>query len=125
MKKVVKTENAPMPGGHFSQGIIHNGILYTAGQVGQTVEKVMKQDSIEEETRQIMRNLSEVAKAGGTTLDNALKTTIYITSLEYFKGVNNAYKEFMLNNPPARSTVVISNLAVGARVEIDMIIAIP
>ena len=124
MKKIIITDNAPIPGGHFSQGTVFNNILYTAGQIGQTIDGTMIQDSIDAETTQIMKNLGEVAKAAGTTLDNALKTTIYITSLDYFKGVNTAYKKFIPENPPSRSTVVIRDLAKGARVEIDMIIAI-
>ncbi len=122
--QTVITENAPIPGGHFSQGKIFNNILYTAGQIGQNINKEMQLDSIATEVNQIMRNLSAVAEAAGTELKNTLKTTIYITELQFFKQVNEAYKVFFPENPPARSTVVVKDLAVGARVEIEAIIAI-
>lgn len=125
MLQYVKTENAPIPGGHFSQGVIKGDLLFTAGQIGQTVEKVMIQETVEDEVRQIMKNLSEVAKAAGTALENAIKTTIFITNISQFKQINAAYSEFFPENPPARSTVEVANLAVGARVEIEAIIAIP
>ncbi|MHA2503390.1 MAG: RidA family protein [Candidatus Kariarchaeaceae archaeon] len=123
-RQIVKTDKAPMPGGAFSQGVIFNNILYTAGQVGQNVNKEMQQESIAAEVRQIMHNLSEVAKAAGTDLSNTLKTTVFITDLSYFKEFNETYAEFFPGDPPGRSTVVISELAVGARVEIEAIIAI-
>ena len=123
-RQVVKTDRAPMPGGAFSQGIIFNNILYTAGQVGQNVNKEMRQESIATEVRQIMDNLSEVAKAAGTDLSNTLKTTVFITDLSYFKEFNETYAEYFPLDPPGRSTVVVKDLAVGARVEIEAVIAI-
>lgn len=124
MIKTIRTENAPLPGGHFSQGKVLGNILYTCGQIGQTVSKEMIQETIEEETRQCMRNLSEVALAAGTNLENTLKTTIFITDIQDFAKINSAYAEFFPNDPPARSTVQISKLAIGARVEIEAVIAI-
>ncbi len=124
IRKVISTDRAPTPGAHFSQGIVFNNVLYTAGQIGQNLEGEMQQDSIESEVDQIMRNLSEVAAAAGTSLDKTLKTTIFITELEYFRPVNDAYKKFLQISPPARSTVVVKDLAKGARVEIEAIIAI-
>ena len=124
-RQVVKTDKAPIPGGAFSQGTIFNNVLYTAGQVGQNMDKEMQQDSIATEVRQIMNNLAEVAKAAGTDLANTLKTTVFITNLSYFKEFNDTYAEFFPENPPGRSTVVVKDLAVGARVEIEAVIAIP
>lgn len=123
-RQVVKTDKAPMPGGAFSQGIIFNNILYTAGQVGQNVNKEMQQNSIADEVRQIMDNLSEVAKAAGTDLSNTLKATVFITDLSYFKEFDTTYAEYFPIDPPGRSTVTVNALAVGARVEIEAIIAI-
>ena len=125
MIKTVTTSDAPVPGGYFSQGKIFNNVLYTAGQIGQTAEKKLVQESIGAEVTQIMNNLAAVAKSAGTSLENTLKTTIFITDLSQFKEVNIAYAKFFPNDPPSRSTVVISNLAVGARVEIEAVIAIP
>lgn len=125
MIKTVTTQNAPIPGGHFSQGKIFGNLLFTAGQIGQTVDKELRQSTIQEEVKQIMDNLQAVAQAAGTSLDNTLKTTIYITDISDFKEVNTTYANYFPNDPPARSTVEVSNLAVGAKVEIEAIIAIP
>lgn len=125
MIKTVTTEKAPLPGGHFSQGKVYANLLFTAGQIGSTVDKKLVNDTIEDEVRQIMRNLSEVAIAAGTNLSNTLKTTIFITDMQQFSKINAAYAEFFPENPPARSTVEVSKLAVGARVEIEAIIVIP
>lgn len=100
-------------------------MLFTAGQIGQTVDKELRQSSIEEEVKQIMDNLQAVAQAAGTSLENTLKTTIYITDMNDFKEVNITYANYFPNDPPARSTVEVANLAVGAKVEIEAIIAIP
>ncbi len=125
MLTTVLTPNAPVPGGHFSQGKIIGNLLFTAGQIGQNVDKLLKQDSIEDEVNQIMNNLKAVAEAAGTSLENTIKTTIFITNIGDFKEINSAYAKFFPYDPPARSTVEVSNLAVGARIEIEAIIAIP
>jgi 2-iminobutanoate/2-iminopropanoate deaminase len=122
-RKVISTPNAPTPSGHFSQGIIYNNILYTAGQIAQNVNKQMQNASVSDEVNQIMKNLDAVAKAAGTTLDKTLKATIFITDIKDFTVVNEAYKKYFPLNPPARSTVEVSNLALGARVEIELVIA--
>ena len=125
MLRHIRTENAPIPGGHFSQGVVHGQTLYTAGQIGQNTNKELIQVTIQNEVYQIMNNLSEVAKAAGTSLEHTIKTTIFITDITLFKDINSAYAEFFPENPPARSTVEVSNLAAGARVEIEAVIAIP
>jgi 2-iminobutanoate/2-iminopropanoate deaminase len=125
MIKTVKTDKAPIPGGHFSQGKIFGNILFCAGQIGQTPEKKLVNDTIEDEVTQIMNNLREVAKAAGTDLVNTLKTTVFITDMQQFGKVNAAYAKFYPDDPPARSTVEVAKLAIGARVEIEAIIAIP
>ncbi|MHA2030246.1 MAG: RidA family protein [Candidatus Kariarchaeaceae archaeon] len=124
MIKTVHTDKAPIPGGHFSQGKIFGNLLFTAGQIGHTVDKKLINDTLEAEVGQIMKNLSEVALAAGTNLSNTLKTTIFITDMQQFSKINSAYAAFFPDDPPARSTVEISKLAVGARVEIEAIIAI-
>lgn len=125
MKEIISTDKAPKPGAHFSQGVVFNNVLYTAGQIGQNTNRKLIKDSLEMEVRQIMDNLSEVAKAAGTSLEHTLKTSIFITDISYFKPVNDAYKRYFPDNPPARSTVVVADLARRARVEIEAIIAIP
>ncbi|MFV2016588.1 MAG: RidA family protein, partial [Candidatus Heimdallarchaeota archaeon] len=73
----------------------------------------------------VMDNLKAVAQSAGTSLENTLKTTIFVTNIEDFKEINAAYAKYFPDEPPARSTVEVSNLAMGARVEIEAVIAIP
>lgn len=124
-RKVIWTDKCNTPGGHYSQGITYNGILYTSGIVPvkpQTHDVVG--DSIQEATRQTMNNLSEVAKTAGTSLENALKLTVYLTNMNDFKGFNEVYATYFSNEPPARTTVTIAGL-LRTIIEIEAIIAIP
>ena len=126
MIDVIRSKDGTPPGGHYSQGIVHNGILYTAGQVPVDPEtKELRNESIEQETRQTLSNLEAVAKAAGTQLSNALKVTVYLTDMNDFPGFNKIYAEFFPNNPPARSTIQIVSLLRDVHIEIDAIIAIP
>ncbi len=126
MKKIVKTDNAPAALGPYSQGIIAGNLLFTAGQVGiDPKTQKMKQDTLDEEIHQIMSNLSAIAKEAGTSLDNVVKTMIFVTDLNNFAKVNEIYGSYFEGNPPARSTVEVSRLPADANVEIDMVILIP
>lgn len=126
MNKIIATEGAPVALGPYSQGVVVGKLLFTAGQVGlDPVTQQMKQETLEIEITQIMNNLSEVAKAAGTSLENAVKTTIFLTNLDYFSKVNEIYGRYFTRNPPARSTVEVSALPAEANVEIEMIISIP
>ena len=125
MKTVIKTSDAPGAVGPYSQGIVTGNLLFTAGQVSINPETgIIIQDSIENEVKQIMMNLTAIAKAANTSLENVVKTTIFLTDMDDFAEVNKTYGSYFINEPPARSTVEVSKLPVGARVEIEMIIEI-
>lgn len=125
MKTVIKTSDAPGAVGPYSQGIVTGNLLFTAGQVSINPETgIIIQDSIENEVKQIMMNLTAIAKAANTSLENVVKTTIFLTDMDDFVEVNKIYGSYFINEPPARSTVEVSKLPVGARVEIEMIIEI-
>ena len=125
MKTVIKTSDAPGAVGPYSQGIVTGNLLFTAGQVSINPETgIIIQDSIENEVKQITMNLTAIAKAANTSLENVVKTTIFLTDMDDFVEVNKIYGSYFINEPPARSTVEVSRLPVGARVEIEMIIEI-
>ncbi len=126
MKEVIYTEQAPKALGPYSQGIKIGNLLFTAGQVALNPStSEMNNATIEDEVHQIMRNLTQVAIAAGTSLDHVVKTTIFVTDLSLFGKINELYGGYFESNPPARSTVQVADLPAGARVEIDMIIHIP
>lgn len=122
---VIFTDRAPRPVGPYSQAYRAGGMLYTAGQVAldpATGELVA--GGIAAQTRQALRNLEAVLSAGGSSLGNVVKTTIFMADLAEFSQMNAVYAEFFTQNPPARSTVQVAGLPKGARVEIECVAVI-
>jgi len=122
MKKVIATTEAPQAVGPYSQAVQANGFIFTAGQIGldPTTGKFVSED-VAAQTRQIMQNLKAVLKSGGSDLEKVVKTTIFVTDLANFKTVNEVYGSFFKGEPPARSTVEVAALPLGALVEIEMV----
>jgi 2-iminobutanoate/2-iminopropanoate deaminase len=121
-RTTILTADAPSPIGPYSQAIRQGNMLFCSGQVAlDPATGEMKNPSIEEETRQVLTNLSAVVKAGGAELHNVVKTTIFLTDLGNFAAVNGIYDEFFGTSKPARSTVEVSALPKGANVEIECI----
>jgi len=121
-KSIILTTYAPAPIGPYSQAVKSGNMLFCSGQVPldpKTGE--MKNASIEEETRQVLTNLSAVVSSGGASLSDVVKTTIFLTDLGNFATVNEIYDEFFGASKPARSTVQVSALPKGANVEIECI----
>ncbi|MCF7803408.1 MAG: RidA family protein [Candidatus Marinimicrobia bacterium] len=121
-KKVIETANAPKPVGTYSQGIVANGFLFSAGQIGidpKTGELVT--DSFAAEVRQVFHNLQAVLSGGGLTLDNVVKFKVFMTDLSQFGTVNEVFAEYYPTEPPARSAVEVSALPKNANIEIECI----
>lgn len=124
MFKEIKTSKAPAAIGPYSQAIDLGGILYLSGQipiVPQTGEIV--EGSIIEQTKQIIYNITEVLKAGGSDLSKVIKTTCYLTSMGDFADFNKIYGEYFISKP-ARACVEVSALPKGALVEIELIASV-
>jgi 2-iminobutanoate/2-iminopropanoate deaminase len=124
-RHLIATDEAPAAIGPYSQGVRQGTLLFCSGQIPldpATGEFVS--ESLAEQTTQCLRNLQAVCHAGGTTLDRALRLTIYTTQLEGFAEINDAYAAFFPDEPPARAAVGVAALPKGARVEIDAIVAV-
>jgi 2-iminobutanoate/2-iminopropanoate deaminase len=125
-REVVSALGAPDAVGPYSHAVKSGGLLFCSGQVpvdpgtGKLVE-----GSIGDQTRRCLENLQVVAAAGGASLDDAVRMGIYVTDMSTFAEVNEAYGAFFPDGPPARSTVGVASLPLGARVEIDAVIALP
>jgi 2-iminobutanoate/2-iminopropanoate deaminase len=122
MHEAVRTENAPQPVGPYSQGIMTNDLVFVSGQLGidpKTNELV--EGGMRKETEQCLRNLEAILSKAGTNLDRVVKTTIYIADLSLFNECNEVYTTFFSMRKPARSTVGVSSLPLGAMVEIEAI----
>lgn len=122
MKETVHTEGAPKAIGPYSQAIRANGMVYASGQIpldpatGQLVE-----GDIGRQTERVLNNLKAVLEAAGSSLENVVRTTVYLSDLGDFAEMNAAYGSFFTEAPPARSTVQVSRLPRDARIEIDVI----
>ncbi len=124
MKRVVLTDEAPRPIGPYSQATVAGGLIFCSGQVGiDPSSNKLVTTSIADETRQVLENLRAVVAEAGGSLENAVRATVYLTSLDYFKEMNDVYKQYFPKDPPARATVEVPKLALGARVEIDLIVS--
>lgn len=121
-KKIVSTEKAPKAIGPYSQAILVENLVFTAGQVGldpATMELVG--GGVEEQTRQVLTNLKHVLESAGSGLNFVIKTTVFLQDLGDFARMNSVYAEFFPENPPARSTVQVAGLPKGALVEIECV----
>jgi 2-iminobutanoate/2-iminopropanoate deaminase len=120
--KKVTTDKAPAAIGPYSQGIIANGFLFTAGQIplDPVVGKIVE-GGIVEQTNQVMQNLQEVIQAAGASWNDVVKTTVYLNDLAHFPTVNEVYGKWLGDARPARSTVQVPALPRGALVEIDAV----
>jgi 2-iminobutanoate/2-iminopropanoate deaminase len=121
-KQIVSTENAPAAIGPYSQAVRVGELIYTAGQIALIPEtgKLIEGD-IDAQTRQVMENLAAVLQAAGSSLTQVVKTTIFVTDINDFAKVNQVYGSFFQDNPPARSTVQVAALPLGANVEIEVV----
>ena len=124
MKKVISTANAPQAIGPYSQAIEAGGFVFVSGQIplipatGELVE-----GSVEVQTARVLENLKAILEAAGSSLENVIKTTVYITNMDDFTKVNGIYGQYFQENPPARVCVEVGKLPKGALVEIDVIAA--
>lgn len=121
MSEIIQTPNAPAAIGPYSQAIIFNNTLYLSGQIPINPETgEISGSSITEQTEQIIRNISEVLKAGGSDFSKVIKTTCFLCNMADFSEFNNVYAKHFTGKP-ARSCVEVSALPKGALVEIEVI----
>ena len=125
-RKTVTADGAPDAVGPYTHAVVSNGLVFCSGQVPLNPETgKLVEGSIGDQTRRCLENLSVVAAAAGAQLSDAVRMGIYVTDMGTFKEVNEAYGTFFETDPPARSTVGVAALPLGAEVEIDAVIALP
>lgn len=122
--KVVATEKAPKALGPYSQGYVHNGVLYSAGQIAiDPAVNDVTAATIEEQTEQVCKNLGEVLKEAGTDFDHVLKTTCFLADMADFGAFNEVYGKYFTSKP-ARSCVAVKTLPKGVLCEVELIAAV-
>ena len=122
MQDIIRTPNAPNPIGPYSQAIRAGGLIFVSGQIplnpatGQVVE-----GGISIQTRQVIENLKAILDAAGSSLEKVVKTSVFLTDLDDFSGMNHLYQEYFDEIKPARTTAQVTRLPRGVLVEIDAV----
>lgn len=126
IRKTVTSPHAPAAVGPYSQAVVAGNLLFVSGQIGiDPASGTLVNGGIAEETHRVLKNIRAICEAAGTDLKNVLKTTLYLTDLSHFKTVNDIYAGYFNEHPPARSTVGVSSLPLGAMIEIDAMACLP
>ena len=123
-RTVIATTKAPAAIGPYSQGVATDTLLFVSGQlpIDPATGKLID-GPIGAKTKRILENITAIAEAAGTSLQQAVKTTVFLTDLGEFAAMNEAYGAFFASNPPARSTVQVAALPLGSNIEIECILA--
>ncbi len=123
MKEIIATERGPKAIGPYSQAIRANGFVFLSGQIpfdpatGQLIE-----GDVAAQTVRVLDNVKAIAEAAGSSLDKAVKATVFLKDMNDFAAMNEVYGKYFAHNPPARSTVEVARLPRDARVEIELIV---
>lgn len=121
-KKIIKTDQAPVPIAPYSQAVEANGLIFVAGQIGLNPQtRQLVSGGFEAEATQVMENIKAILLAAGLTMDDIVNTTIYLKDVSYFQKINDIYGKYFNGNFPARTTVGVNNLPGGASVEIAVV----
>ena len=124
-KRQISTSQAPAAIGPYSQAIRANDLLFISGQIPLEPESgAMLEGTIGEQTKRVMDNIKAIVEAAGGTIDSIVKTTIFLTDLAHFQEVNGVYGSFFSDPPPARATIQVGALPLGAGVEIEAVAAL-
>ena len=123
MKKKINTDKSPAPIGPYSQAILKDNMLFISGQIGlEPISMKLNNNSIEDETNQVMMNLKHILKEANMDFSNVVKTSIFLSDMNLFKKVNDIYGKYIIKgDEPARETIAVKTLPMNVNVEISMI----
>jgi len=121
MKNILYSKEAPEPIGPYSQAIGFEKLIFTSGQIALDRTGTIKSDNIKEQTKTVIENLRHVLDDNGSSLENVLKTTVYLCNMNDFTEMNEVYSQYFDKSMPARSTVEVARLPKNVKVEIDVI----
>lgn len=120
-KKIVSTTKAPQAIGPYSQAVIVGDMVYTSGQLGMDPETMALHPTVQEQAHQACKNLIAVLEQAGSSIENVIKTTVFLDSIDDFVAVNEVYAQYFKEPYPARSAVEVAKLPKAAKVEIEAI----
>jgi 2-iminobutanoate/2-iminopropanoate deaminase len=125
-KRVINTPDAPAAIGPYSQAVTVGNLLFTAGQIAlDPVTMTVVPGDVSAQTEQVMKNLAAICAAAGATLQDVVKTTVFLQEMSDFQSMNEVYARHFADNRPARSTVAVRGLPRDVRVEIEAIVRLP
>lgn len=117
----ISTNKAPAAIGPYSQAVNIGDMIFTSGQIPLKPDGSLLEGTISEQAKQVLSNLSAVLSEGGSSLQNVVKTTIFLSNMEDFAQVNKVYADFFGDHKPARSTVAVKSLPLNVKIEIEAI----
>lgn len=121
----IQPSELPPPGGHYSHGMAHNGVLYVSGQLGRTAGMTDEEaGTITVQTRRALASVEAIVRAAGGDLAGLLKVNVYISDIAHWPAVNAEYQKFLGEHRPARAMIPVGSLHFGTLIEIDAIAAI-
>jgi 2-iminobutanoate/2-iminopropanoate deaminase len=121
MKTKIHTDKAPKATGPFSQAVVDGNLVYTSGQIYLTAEGKLLEGNLDEQIHQTMKNLKAILETAGVSLQNVVKTTIYVTDMSTYSKVNEIYGSYFSEPYPAREVVCVKELPLKANIEISMV----
>jgi len=122
-KEVIFTRNAPLPSGQYSQAVKAGGFIFLSGQTARDLKtgEILAPGNIKAQTDIIMKNIETILHAGGSSISNVIKSSVFINDPSKFTFFNNSYKKYFLKNPPVRTTIATGYFEKGLCIEIDVI----
>ncbi len=124
MKTVIHNKKAAQPVGPYNQAIKTNSFIFTAGQIALNQEGEIVGNDVKTQTRQVIENIKLILEGAGSSLNQVIKTTVFMTNINEFSSMNEVYADYFRKDFPARSTVEVSKLPKNAKVEIEAIATI-
>ena len=121
MKKILISDKAPKPIGPYSQAVEYGNLIYTSGQVALDTKGYVISDEIDDQTRKVLDNIKCILEDNGSSMDNVIKTTVFLRDMIYFNSMNEVYETYFSKSLPARSTVAVLGLPKNVKVEIEVI----
>ena len=119
--KIINSDKVPEALGPYSHATVINGFVFTSGQIPLTLDGTIVSDDVQEQTKQVLENLTVVLKEAGSDLNSVVKATIYISDMNDFQQINQIYGNYFVEHQPARSCVEVSRLPKDVNVEIELI----
>lgn len=120
--KIISTTGAPVPAGHYSQAIVHGGLVFVSGQLPlDPTSRQLVEGGIEPQVHQVLYNIAEILREAGSGMDQILKATIFIPDIRYWKQVNEIFAEHLGSHRPARAIIPCGDLHDGVLIEMEVV----